>query len=175
MKVIIGLGNPGLQYTKTRHNVGFLFLDFLASKFSFSDFLEKPKLKSLISEGNIRGEKFLLVKPTTYMNLSGEAVAAIKNFYKLENEDILVCFDDVDLHFSDVRFRAKGSAGTHNGMRSILGLLATEELGRLKFGIDSELRQGALSDFVLGRFTEEEMSALPEVFENALAKVSFLT
>jgi PTH1 family peptidyl-tRNA hydrolase len=175
MKVIIGLGNPGSQYQRTRHNVGFMFLDFLATKFSFGDFTEKPKLKSFISEGVLNGEKCLLVKPTTYMNLSGEAVVAIKNFYKLENEDILVCFDDVDLLFDEVRFRSKGSAGTHNGMRSILGLLGTEELVRLKFGIDSDLRQGALSDFVLGRFTDEEFSELPKVFKKALAKVPFLT
>lgn len=174
MKVIVGLGNPGDKYFDTRHNIGFLFLDFLAQKFDFPAFDDKNKLKAVVSEKSIVGEKILLVKPTTFMNLSGECLVAVKNFYKLEWSDFLVCFDDVDLMFEVVRFRASGSAGTHNGMRSILGLAGTNEVPRLKLGIDLPNRMGELSGFVLGRFSKEERSKLGEVFENALAKIVFL-
>jgi PTH1 family peptidyl-tRNA hydrolase len=174
MKVIVGLGNPGDKYFDTRHNVGFLFLDFLVQKFDFPSFDEKSKLKCLISEKNIGSEKVLLVKPTTFMNLSGDCLVALKNFYKLEWADFLVCFDDVDLMFETVRFRASGSAGTHNGMRSIIGLSGTQDIPRIKLGINVQERRGDLSSFVLSRFSVEEQSKLVEVFENALAKIDFL-
>ena len=175
MKIIVGLGNPGVQYERTRHNIGFLFLDWLRQKFAFAEMQEKSKFKALVAEMIVAGEKVVLVKPLTFMNLSGETLVALKSFYKCEDSDFVVCFDDVDLPFGEVRLRQSGSAGTHNGMRSIIGLLGTEEIPRLKFGIDSDLRRSDLSSFVLGRFTEEEQAELPKLFENALAKLVFLT
>jgi PTH1 family peptidyl-tRNA hydrolase len=174
MKVIVGLGNPGAKYLTTRHNIGFLFLDFIARKYEFADFEEKTKLKSLVSEKNIGTEKVLLIKPTTFMNLSGESLLAVKNFYKLEWSDFLICYDDVDLPFGTVRQRLSGSAGTHNGMRSILGISKDDNIPRIKLGIEVENRLGDLSGFVLGRFSDLELSELKDIFENGLAKIDFL-
>lgn len=165
MKVIVGLGNPGAKYTTTRHNIGFLYLDYLKQKFGFSEFTDKPKLKSLIAEGTLNGEKCLLVKPTTFMNLSGEAVLAVKNFYKLEFSDFLICYDDVDLMFGVTRFRESGSSGTHNGMRSIIGLLGTDQIPRLRFGVNIPDRKHDLASFVLSSFDDESLSELKSIFE----------
>ncbi len=165
MKVIVGLGNPGAKYITTRHNIGFLYLDYLQQKYGFSEFADKPKLKSLISEGTLNGEKCLLVKPTTFMNLSGEAVLAVKNFYKLEFSDFLICYDDVDLMFGVTRFRDSGSSGTHNGMRSIIGLLGTEAIPRLRFGVNIPDRKHDLASFVLSSFDDESLSELKSIFE----------
>ena len=165
MKVIIGLGNPGEKYRKTRHNIGFLYLDFLAFKHKFSDFEDKPKLKAQIAEGTINGEKYLLVKPTTFMNLSGECAVGIKNFYKLEWTDFLICYDDIDLMFGILRFRESGSAGTHNGMRSIIELSGLEAIPRLRFGVNVENRFPDLAAFVLSPFQKEELEALYDIFD----------
>jgi PTH1 family peptidyl-tRNA hydrolase len=171
MKIIVGLGNPGRKYIFTRHNIGFLFLDYLTSIFDGSDFKEESKFKAALAEVNVEGEKVLLVKPTTFMNLSGEAIVALKNFYKLEKKDFLICYDDVDLNFENIRYRAKGSAGTHNGMRSVIGLLGSEEIPRLRFGVEVLERKAPIRDFVLGRFSESEMAALPTIFKEALELV----
>lgn len=172
MKLIIGLGNPGKEYETTRHNAGFLALDFLRKEFDLSDWKLEKSLKSEITKGivhqplplsaSIRGDtvSVILAKPTTFMNLSGEALVAIKNFYKLEEKDILVIFDDVDLPTGTLRFREKGSAGTHNGMRSIITLLGNENFPRLKIGIQPEHKIKDLSSYVLGRMTEDELAAM---------------
>jgi PTH1 family peptidyl-tRNA hydrolase len=165
MKVIVGLGNPGAKYTTTRHNIGFLYLDYLQQKFGFSEFADKPKLKCLVAEGTLNGEKCLLVKPTTFMNLSGEAVLAVMNFYKLEFSDFLICYDDVDLMFGVTRYRESGSSGTHNGMRSIIGLLGTQEIPRLRFGVDIPDRKHDLASFVLANFDENQLPELKSIFE----------
>lgn len=171
MKIIVGLGNPGSKYTYTRHNVGFLFLDYLTALLESSDYMEEAKFKAVIAEANVSGEKVLLVKPLTFMNLSGETIVALKNFYKLENEDFLICYDDVDLNFENIRYRAKGSAGTHNGMRSVIALLGSEEVPRLRFGVEVLERRAPIKDFVLGRFSEAEMESLPVIFNEALELV----
>jgi PTH1 family peptidyl-tRNA hydrolase len=165
MRVVIGLGNPGEKYRLTRHNIGFMYLDFLAFKHKFSDFEDKPKLKAQIAEGMIDGQKYLLVKPTTFMNLSGECAVAIKNFYKLDWEDFLICYDDIDLMFGILRFRESGSAGTHNGMRSIIELSGTEVIPRLRFGVNIENRRHDLASFVLSNFVKEELEALYDIFD----------
>jgi len=168
MKLIVGLGNPGDKYFKTRHNVGFLFLDFLKQHYEFSDFLEKRDFKSMISEGSINGEKYLLVKPTTFMNLSGDSVLSLVNYYKLTLDDVLVVFDDIDLLFGDVRYKQNGGPGTHNGMRDICTKLNSRSFSRLKFGIEIENRFHNLSDFVLSNFSKDELDSLFDLFKNGL-------
>ncbi|MCD5382835.1 aminoacyl-tRNA hydrolase, partial [Candidatus Gracilibacteria bacterium] len=113
MKILVGLGNPGKKYENTRHNVGFSFLDFFAKKNNFGDFKDEKKFFGEISEGNIGGEKVILLKPQTFMNLSGKSVQAILNFYKIDFEDFFVIYDDKDLDFGKIRFREKGSSGGH--------------------------------------------------------------
>jgi PTH1 family peptidyl-tRNA hydrolase len=132
MKVIIGLGNPDLKYQNTFHNLGFMSLDKTASLLGAS--FSKEKFRSLIAETVVNGEKVLLVKPLTYMNLSGEAVREIVTFYKLDLSDIIVIYDDFDLKAGELRIRENGSAGTHNGMRNIIALLGSEKFARIRVG-----------------------------------------
>lgn len=170
MKVLVGLGNPGAKYLGTRHNVGWLFLDYLAEKFgvSESDWSEKKKLKAVVAEVRVGGEKLLLVKPTTFMNLSGETVVALRNFYELAVEDLVIVYDDVDLAFADLRYREQGSAGTHNGMKSVLALVGDNMVHRLRIGVenrDEDLKaKWNLSDYVLANFVEAELEKLPGIF-----------
>ena len=172
MKLIIGLGNPGAKYVKTRHNVGCLFLDYLGQKLGCKDWEEKSKFKAVVAECG--ADRLLLVKPTTFMNLSGEALVAIKQFYNLANADILVVYDDVDLPFGSIRFKEKGSAGTHNGMKSVVEQLGTDEISRLRIGIENrtdELKQKwALNEYVLANFVEEELAQLGDIFLEAEQK-----
>jgi len=166
MKVICGLGNPGKAYGKSRHNVGFMFLDLFAKKHDFPPFEEKGK--SLVSEKGNGEEKIILVKPQTFMNLSGEAVQEILSFYKIEPKDLTVVYDDVDLPLGKTRFREKGSAGTHNGMKSIIQLLATLDFPRLRIGIESrgEIAPAEMNlhDYVLAPFLSDELPFLKEAF-----------
>ena len=167
MKIIVGLGNPGLKYVKTRHNIGFLFLDYLRQKFDLPDFKEKSKFKALISEGSINGEKVILAKPITFKNNSGESVVALENFYKAGFDNFCICYDDVDLFFPDLRFRLSGSAGTHNGMRSVIDLTGLQDIPRLRFGVDMENRKGELRKYVLNDFSKPEIEGIPPMFEAA--------
>jgi PTH1 family peptidyl-tRNA hydrolase len=173
MKVLIGLGNPGSKYVTTRHNIGFLFLDWLAqTKYNQSNFQNQKKFQAETLEIQTNEEKLLLVKPTTFMNLSGDSYSKIKNYYNLENSDITIIYDDIDLDFADYRYREKGSAGTHNGMRSILQHSETHEIPRLRLGINSEIREHyQLSDFVLANFSKDELSQLSNFFEKAYQKL----
>jgi len=168
MKIIVGLGNPGKKYEETRHNIGFLFLDYLAREFGAEEFQEKAKFKAMVTEAKLKEDKVLLVKPLTFMNLSGETLVALKNFYKLENEDFLICYDDVDLPFEKIRYRDEGSAGTHNGMRSIIGLLGSQDVPRLRFGVEVKERRMDLASFVLSRFSAEEIASLSDIFTEGL-------
>lgn len=171
MKIIVGLGNPGAKYVRTRHNVGFLFVDYLRQMWDFEDFKEKSKFKAYVSEGTLDGEKVVLVKPTTFMNNSGESVVALENFYKAGFENFYICYDDVDLMFPDIRFRDSGSAGTHNGMRSVIDLTGTQEIPRMRFGVDKENRRAELRNYVLNDFSAEEIEQIPSIFEDALKKL----
>lgn len=175
MKVYIGLGNPGSKYITTRHNIGFLFLDWLSQKIFQNDdtFKTNKKLQSEIFEANYNGEKIILAKPTTFMNLSGDSFSKIKNFYNLENNDFVIIYDDIDIDFLESRFKTKGSAGTHNGMRSIIQHANTQDVPRLRLGINNPYRKHQdLSDFVLSNFSKDELSQLHKFFENAYQKLT---
>lgn len=158
MKLIVGLGNPGIQYAATRHNIGFEALDTLAETSHIS--VNKNKFKALIGEGSIGGEKVVLMKPQTYMNLSGEAVGACSSWYKINPDDIIILYDDVSLEVGQLRIRKSGSAGGHNGIKSIIAHLGTEKFPRVKIGVGEKPPGWNLADYVLGRFSEEEIKVL---------------
>ncbi|WP_195251882.1 aminoacyl-tRNA hydrolase [Romboutsia sp. 1001713B170207_170306_H8] len=154
MYVVVGLGNPGKQYERTRHNVGFDVIDSLAKEYGIS--VSKIKHKALIGEGRVGNEKVLLVKPQTYMNLSGETLIDIYNYYKVDMENIIVVYDDIDLDVGKIRIRKKGSGGTHNGMRSITKCLGSNDFPRVRVGVSKPRPGQDLADFVLSRFRKEE-------------------
>ena len=164
MKVIVGLGNPGPQYAETRHNIGFLLVDLLAevNKLQF-----RAKFQGLWSEGNIEGERIFLLKPQTFMNLSGRSVRELINFYKISGDDLLIVHDDMDLSLGKIRLRDQGSAGGHNGIKSILAELGTERFGRLKLGVGRPPRDFDPARYVLSPFAEDEMKPLDEVLGRA--------
>ncbi len=165
MKLIVCLGNPGSEYTYTRHNAGFLFADYLIKKHGFNK--EGKKFKSSLYSGLIEGEKVFLIKPQTFMNLSGEAVCVIASFYKILPEDIRVVFDDFELALGTTRFRWKGSGGTHNGMKSIIQLLGHTDIPRLRLGIGPLPENIPVTPFVLGKFQDEELKILSDNFSKA--------
>ena len=154
MKVIFGLGNPEPKYFKTLHNLGFLTADALADRLGVN-FIKKIKLKSLVAEANVNGEKILVVKPLTYMNLSGEAVVAVRNFYKVSERDCLLIYDDLDLKIGTIRYRKNGSAGTHNGMRNIVAESGTTEYPRVRIGSQKENPNIPIIDYVLSEIPKE--------------------
>lgn len=157
--VVVGLGNPGPKYENTRHNLGFLTIDKIAENNNIS--VKKLKFKSLIGEGRIGGNKVILVKPQTYMNNSGEAVREISQFYKIPVENLIIIYDDFDIELGSVRIRKFGSAGTHNGMRSIVRLLGSDQFPRIRIGIGSG-GKADLVNFVTGGFRKEEVPLLEE-------------
>ena len=165
MKLIVGLGNPDKQYEYTYHNVGFMAIDNLADRLDVT--FSKTECKAKVAEARIGGEKLILAKPQTYMNLSGESVALFKNKYKLDSKDIYVLCDDIDLPFAKVRYRENGSAGTHNGLRNIVQHIGTD-FKRLKFGIGRDERFANLADFVLSKIPSEKLIALDEVIDEAI-------
>ena len=163
MKLIVGLGNPGAQYKGTRHNAGFLAVDFLAKHFGFDKFKKADKFKAEIAEGTISGEKVLIAKPQTFMNLSGQSVSAIMSFYKIPIEDLIVIFDDADLPYGNMRIRSEGSGGGQKGAKSIIELLGTQGFVRIRLGIQPPLSfKGSLEDYVLGALTDEEFDLLED-------------
>lgn len=152
MYLIVGLGNPGREYENTRHNVGFIAIDYLAEQIGIK--LSKIKFKGVYGEGFIGSEKCILLKPQTFMNLSGQSVREAAEFYKIEPQNIIVLYDDVNLEVGKVRIRPSGSAGGHNGMKNIIYLLNTDEFPRVRFGVGAP--EHDLVDHVLGRFSEED-------------------
>ncbi len=176
MKCIIGLGNIGKEYENTRHNSGFITLDAIAKKYNIE--MDKKKKKCVYGEGIINDVKVAFVKPTTYMNLSGEAIVEMINWYKITPQDILVIYDDVDLKLGTIRYREKGSAGTHNGIKNIIANLKTEEFARVRIGIENRGEVPIpLMDYVLQKFNKDELNQIkeqivPQVEENIL---NFLT
>ena len=163
MKLIIGLGNPGNNYENTRHNMGWMALDHFAKKNDIEMHLE-PKFQGILGTFSINGEKTILLKPVTFMNLSGESVIKVMNFYKIDVDDILVISDDLDSPLGRIRLRAKGSAGGHNGHKNIVEHIGTESYKRIKLGID---RSDVIPviDWVLKKFTKEELKELEPVFD----------
>ena len=154
MKLIVGLGNPGKQYEETRHNVGFKVIDELSNRLNIE--LNETKFKGLFGRGMVRGEKVILLKPMTYMNLSGEAVSGLMRYYDISVSDLLVCYDELDLPVGKIRLRYKGSAGGHNGIKSIISLVGTQEFNRIRIGIDRPQPGSNISDYVLGKFNPED-------------------
>lgn len=165
MYVIAGLGNPGKKYAQTRHNMGFITVDQLAEKHHIK--VDRLKFKALVGEGRIAGQKVLLVKPQTYMNLSGESLREVMRFYKLEPEQLIVIYDDIDLEVGALRIRKFGSAGTHNGMRSVVYQLQSDRFPRIRIGIGSSGKKD-LINFVTGGFSKDEVPALEDAVTKAV-------
>lgn len=167
MYVIVGLGNPSRKYEGTRHNIGFEIVEYLAYRNNIK--INKIKHQALVGEGIISGSKVMLVKPQTYMNLSGRSVKEIFEYYDLESENIIVIYDDIDIELGRIRLRKKGSAGTHNGMRSIIYEIQTENFPRVRIGIGKP-EKGDLAKYVLGRFDEfQKESIINAIKESAEA------
>lgn len=164
MKLIVGLGNPGKKYENTRHNVGFMFVDYMANYYNTS-FSKKGNYE--IAELNISGEKVLLLKPLTFMNLSGEAVNSVVNFYKLEAADIIVIYDDLDMLFGKLRAKDNSSSGGHNGIKNIISHLHTQQFMRIKIGINNEYKKDVKS-FVLSKFSKNEINELEVLYSNII-------
>lgn len=172
MKLVVGLGNPGKEYENTRHNLGFMFLDYLEEKYNFK--ISTKKFNSLIAEIYINNQKVIFAKPQTYMNLSGQAVEKIKSFYKIENENIMVIFDDLDIPFGQIRYKQNGSGGTHNGVKNIVQMLNTKNFPRIKIGIGGiKHEKQDLKDFVLEKFNKEQLQELNSIFDIAYEKFVF--
>lgn len=166
MFVIVGLGNPTAQYEGTRHNAGFDVIDVLAEKYNIS--VDARKCLAFCGKGVIAGQKVLLVKPQTYMNLSGESVGGIVNYYKIDPEsDLLVIYDDISLDVGQLRIRKKGSAGGHNGIKSIIAHLGTTVFPRIKVGVGEKPKNYDLADYVLGHFSKQERELMEEGYEHA--------
>ena len=165
MILIAGLGNPGKEYENTRHNAGFLVLDTLAQKLGAD--LSERKHRALCGKAVIGGQKVILLKPQTYMNSSGESIRAAADYYKVPPEDILVVYDDISLAPGQLRIRAKGSAGGHNGIKSIIAHLGTQEFPRVKVGIGEKPPRMDLADYVLGHFSEGEKRIMADAVKEA--------
>lgn len=159
MYIIIGLGNPGTKYENTRHNMGFKAIDSIARELGVD--VTKNKFKALIGETNIQGQKVLLVKPQTFMNLSGEAAREVVNFYKVPNENVIVIYDDIDLQLGALRIRKSGGPGTHNGMKSMVNCLGFKDFPRIRIGVGGN-KGDNLIDHVIGSVSSSEKKELAE-------------
>lgn len=169
MYLIVGLGNPGKRFENTRHNLGFITIDRLSE--SENILVKKIAFKGLLGEGTIEGEKVLLLKPQTYMNLSGESVREACAYYKIEPEKLIVIYDDVDVDIGKIRIRKKGSAGSHNGMSSVIYQLKRDDFPRIRIGIGRSQRI-RLRDYVTGGFSKEEKPLLEEAVDKSVKAVS---
>ena len=170
MKLVIGLGNPGRQYEMTRHNIGFMVIDYLAGQYHAK--VNKSKCRALCGEAEIEGERVLLVKPQTFMNLSGESVRELCDYFKIPPEDIVVIYDDKDLEAGQIRIREKGSAGGHNGMKSIIYQLQTDQFARIRVGIGQP--KDGMIEYVLGQFSKEEQPKIEAAGKNAAEAVGLI-
>lgn len=165
MKLIVGLGNPGVEYEKTRHNVGWQVVEAFARKFRID--VARHEKNALTGTGRVAGGSVMVAKPLTYMNLSGDAVRLLMNAYLESTQEMIVVYDDIDLPLGKLRIRPNGSAGTHNGMRSIIGTINSENFPRLRVGIGAA-EQGRLRDYVLDEFTAEEQPIVDKAIERAV-------
>ncbi|WP_066301957.1 aminoacyl-tRNA hydrolase [Bacillus sp. FJAT-29937] len=163
MKLIVGLGNPGKQYEKTRHNIGFEVIDALSEKFNIP--LDQAKFQGVYGVGHVNGEKVYLLKPLTYMNLSGESIVPLMDYFEIDNDELVVIYDDLDLPVGKIRLRQKGSAGGHNGIKSTIAHLGSQEFNRIRVGIDRPPSGMKVPDYVLGRFSKEEQEQMGEVIK----------
>ena len=173
MYIIVGLGNPTKEYDNTRHNIGFAAIDMLADKYGIN--VTEVKHKALLGKGLINGNKVILVKPLTYMNLSGEAVRAVIDYYKVdEEEELLVIYDDISLDVGQLRVRKKGSAGGHNGIKNIIAHLGHDTFKRIKIGVGEKPKGYDLADYVLGHFSKEDTTVLKEGMERVDGAVNLI-
>ncbi|WP_300386401.1 aminoacyl-tRNA hydrolase [Clostridium sp.] len=170
MFLIVGLGNIGKEYNGTRHNIGFEAIDYISNKYNID--INRKKFRGEYGEGVIKSEKVILLKPSTYMNLSGESIIEVMNFYKLNNEEIIVLYDDISLDVGKIRIREKGSAGGHNGIKSIISCMGSDVFARIKIGVGQP--KGDLVSYVLGRFSKDEQETLNEVIEVASEGVEII-
>ncbi len=174
MYIIAGLGNPTKEYDKTRHNAGFGVVDELAERYNID--IGERKHRALCGKGVIEGHKVLLVKPQTFMNLSGESVRAVVDYYKIRPEELIVIYDDISLAPGQLRIRRKGSAGGHNGIKNIIAHLGTQEFSRIKVGVGEKPPRMDLKDYVLSRFSKGEQEQMAQAFkEAAQAAVMMMT
>ncbi len=171
--IIAGLGNPGKDYEYSRHNAGFLCIDMLCNEYKFS--VDRLKYKALIGTVQIEGHNCLVMKPQTYMNNSGEAIKEAADFYKIPPERVIVIFDDISLATGTLRIRTKGSAGGHNGIKSIIWQLNSDQFPRLKIGVgDRKDKDTDLKDYVLGKFSKEDIATLKETMTRAVKAVALM-
>lgn len=170
MFLIIGLGNPGSKYTKTRHNIGFEAIRKISSKYNIV--LDQKKHKAILGSGYIVGQKVILVQPQTYMNLSGESLRELLDFYKLSMEDIILIYDDISLAVGDIRIRKQGSAGGHNGVKSVIQHGGTDEFIRIKVGVDEKPQEWDLADYVLSQFDKSDEKKVEETLDVVVEAVT---
>ncbi|MDF2720936.1 MAG: peptidyl-tRNA hydrolase [Paenibacillus sp.] len=171
MKWIVGLGNPGTEYRNNRHNVGFMVVDRAAERWGIS--VSQSKFKGLVGEGHVNGEKVYLLKPMTYMNLSGESMRAFMDFYKASLEDCIVVYDDMDTPYGQIRLRYQGSAGGHNGIKSIIQHAGTQQFNRIRVGVSRPAPGYRIVDYVLSDFTKEEVKSLTDVVGHSVEALEF--
>lgn len=165
MKMIVGLGNIGKEYQDTRHNTGFMAVEKFAAEHGIA--INQQKMDAMFGTGMVDGEKVMVVEPTTYMNESGRAVHPLMQFYKLSLDDLVIVYDDMDLHVGRIRLRIHGSAGGHNGIKSLIAHLGTDQFNRIKIGTDHPKRQSVV-DYVLGKFTLEQQGPLAESLDKSV-------
>ncbi len=171
--LIVGLGNPGKKYEFTRHNAGFLFVDILSEKYNFK--VDRLKFHALTGEVRIKNHRCLVMKPNTMMNLSGEAVKAACDFYKIPAENVIVVFDDISLDVGKLRIRRKGSAGGHNGIKSIISCIGSDNFPRIKLGVGAKPHPDYdLADWVLSTFTKDEAKRLRQAVDNACDAIEYM-
>ena len=170
MYLIVGLGNPESDYANTRHNMGFDVINEISKKCDIK--VSKSKFNALYGMGEIENNKVILVKPQTYMNLSGESIIQFKKFYKISNKNIIVIYDDIDLKIGDIRLKAKGGAGTHNGMKSVVSRLNSEDFPRVRVGIGMPEFKGDLVNYVIGNITDEDYEELKKGINKASEAVA---
>lgn len=170
MYLIVGLGNPGTDYAATRHNIGFDMVTYLSDQYNIP--LRSRENKAIVGKGMIGGQKVMLAQPQTFMNLSGESVRALLDYYKIDIEELIIIYDDISLPVGQIRVRPKGSAGGHNGIKNIIQHLRTEEFARIKIGVGAKPEGGDLVKHVLGRFSREEDGMIRDVF--ALAEEALI-
>ncbi len=172
MYIIAGLGNPTKEYEKTRHNAGFDAIDVLAEKHGIQ--ITERKHKAFCGTGFIGGERVLLAKPQTFMNASGESLREAADFYKIRPEQVIVIYDDISLRVGQLRIRTKGSAGGHNGIKSIIAHLGSQDFPRIKIGVGAKPDRMDLADYVLSRFSQTDRQMMEDAFQNAADAVEFM-
>jgi PTH1 family peptidyl-tRNA hydrolase len=171
VKWFVGLGNPGTEYQSTRHNIGFMAIDRFAEKHGIK--VTQSKCKALMGEGMVQGTKVYLLKPMTYMNLSGESIRAFMDFYKTSIDDFIVLYDDLDTPYGQIRLRYQGSAGGHNGIKSTIQHLGTQTFNRIRMGINRPAPGYNIADYVLSSFSKEEFKAMPQILDTTCEAMEF--